>query len=1226
MDFVTLTTVFKLINGGKALKAIPSIYSNIKKRILQEDLSTKEPFIKAFKQATSFIVRQYPSAEVTKHLKVINKYSNQQIISIFKLSDDLEIDSSFKLHIKNKFNEHLNSFFICSLNDEDLNEWFDRFTQDYKKQSFDSILRDDDKYRECHVKEMIQVREERDEFIPIIKTIANSFEPLSDDLLKNICKENLDLYKCQQDGAPSKLDNLVLREEIEDIERTIFQSENILTILNGASGRGKSILSYQLLLRYIQDNKYGLWVKPEIIQESSSITEAIEKCLKVINPNLASNSANQALNLADKHPMLLIIDDINTTANPKKLLETIRNYSKIIDDKNIPNYKIICPTWPHIAGIDLRSQSQKHENIVNIDFMTDEKAKNTIKNIMNSKNIKYSDYQIEMLVKNLKNDPYLLGLLEEFVDANSVEKILNISQNILDNFTNKIFNDIAANNIDFLEVEYESNLLKLCYQMLKIRKYKLSIDEVKNISGIDFNCLRIVLNNKKLCSCDQESNIIFRHDRIRDYLCVKAVIKELQQENIDEEVLTNPYYSEIIGQVLANYKLNKEILDKIKTKIPIALLKAVNYINEEEIDNHYLIDIILEIFEKYYVNIYPNSSLFNDLGNTLLEIESEKFIKKCRVQFGEHIEGWAHLHWLLVNLKYGDLLSGAVYFNKFSKLYSFNSQINHIIYHTKHKYYERIEQEIINLLSDQNNFYIKGTLILIGHLKLKNKSICSAILKCWDRPENKKEYLLEFAWALLNSYDDTNTTVLTPILSFFNQLSDKEDQYGSSELGNYMDVLRKVYSYSYNETCLSDNAILGIIEFVSNNNNLELYIAYIFRHIDNKVALEYCIRYYAKLNEERQEKFNIHGMIDNWDPRLKRNLLSENTLNYLINLWKNSDENEYVKKIAFQFWQTGAKLSNIEDMKTINKDSLIFSQAIYKRIELGDKSALSQYKEILNDRHSFYIEHRCWCQEMFDIANTYLKKVSDEADFNLPGLIIRIPKSDAEKLLQENWQILGQKDKFIMAALHVGTSDILKLAGKVLSELPEDKTIKFHLTPYAGENKTEGIYTEEFLKNLAPYYNKVDKDCLDELADHYSYIKKSISQGVWDLLISNLTPDDQKNYLPATESDIAGVLNEYIDKEENNNLWMLEDCLKRLSKEERIVWKNALPKWFQSNKTLKGFEVVTECIKHVGTRKDLDLLHEFKNTLISELHPCPTPVLDNRIEDAEFYIYRNQLN
>jgi len=202
MDIGTISALISLSTfGWKCVKVTPSIYSNIKNVLTEQDFSINKPFIKAFNEATSFMIAQYPYAEFKESLKIVNKYQDDRIISIFGLPNDLEIDNSFRLDIfvKVKFNEYLKLNFDLELNDDDLNEWFKIFNQNYNKKFISFILKNENKYKEFLLKGICQTNEKVDEVISNIKITANSLERIGIDLNAGIVSIHTDIEKTKED-------------------------------------------------------------------------------------------------------------------------------------------------------------------------------------------------------------------------------------------------------------------------------------------------------------------------------------------------------------------------------------------------------------------------------------------------------------------------------------------------------------------------------------------------------------------------------------------------------------------------------------------------------------------------------------------------------------------------------------------------------------------------------------------------------------------------------------------------------------------------------------------------------------------------------------------------------------------------------------------------------------------------------------------------------------------
>ena len=666
-------------------------------------------------------------------------------------------------------------------------------------------------------------------------------ERLSLNLLNKISNNLLEAYSINLLNTIDNLEKSIERDEFFEIFDSFVNTSNKLTILAGTSGSGKSNICYQILKKIINENKYALWLKPQYLSNADCIEDAIDVVIKKYCSDSLRNF-NSNLNC-----LYIVIDDINSTSNPQKMLKTIM--SLVQKDKlyGVFDYKIICPVWLEL--IDLDNNDFKNTNYISIGKMSKRNAIQALRIFHTN----LSDIQLDDVAYNLDYDPYLIGLFNQLENISNSE-LIEISKNIQFEFLKNIIEDICSINSAFLYQEYIDNLFRMSINLLKSRNFLPKISDIQEMKDVDFSCLRIIIQNKKFIREDKKGNIIFRHDRARDYLFSLALCDAFKRGNIDENIITDPYYSKIVGYALAHSDVNKEILEIVEQKNPLAIIESINYI--KNINETYLEQTIWNTIEEHYIKISNINSLYNAINYALINIENNDFVLIMRNKYSQQLSGWAHYGWLLLDFKYGNLFSGAIYCEKFKSIECNYQFFNDLVNHVKLKYTNSIKDKIIELLSDFDSVYKKGILILVGCFNIYDEEICKSVSKFWHQETNKQELLLYYTWAILNSFDLENYKILNDILLEYLNVSTQKDKHGNSKLGSYIDIYRM--AYSYNTHFLSDNALRALIKLVGNSSIFKKWLAWGVHCIDNIIAIEYCINYLVELNKIHHDNtFNM---------------------------------------------------------------------------------------------------------------------------------------------------------------------------------------------------------------------------------------------------------------------------------------------------------------------------------------------------------------------------------
>ena len=167
-------------------------------------------------------------------------------------------------------------------------------------------------------------------------------------------------------------------------------------------------------------------------------------------------------------------------------------------------------------------------------------------------------------------------------------------------FVDTIFKDVKNNNSNFWAIEYKDALYSLMYDEINNNRQNTKIFEIEEIDKI-----RPLLKNEKICKLNRE-NITFRHDRLKRFLQVQSL---LNQEQVSNDVLSNPYYNEILGEYIAYANFSSAILN-ISLEIFLICLNSL------------IINSNLEIF----LLISSESSLFETFIKYVFSLFSYVFI------------------------------------------------------------------------------------------------------------------------------------------------------------------------------------------------------------------------------------------------------------------------------------------------------------------------------------------------------------------------------------------------------------------------------------------------------------------------------------------------------------------------------------------------------------------------------------------------------------------------
>ena len=133
---------------------------------------------------------------------------------------------------------------------------------------------------------------------------------------------------------------------------------------------------------------------------------------------------------------------------------------------------------------------------------------------------------------------------------------------------------------DAVSAEFRAALLDLAGQMLQRRRIDLSWSEIAASSLAPETSRRILpLTQReellKLRGASTDLRLLFRHDRVRDWLLVEAATAMDDEDRLGDEIVGEPYFAEVLGAVIVRRGAPAALLDRARRLNPLALFHAL---------------------------------------------------------------------------------------------------------------------------------------------------------------------------------------------------------------------------------------------------------------------------------------------------------------------------------------------------------------------------------------------------------------------------------------------------------------------------------------------------------------------------------------------------------------------------------------------------------------------------------------------------------------------------
>jgi predicted small metal-binding protein len=396
---------------------------------------------------------------------------------------------------------------------------------------------------------------------------------------------------------------------------------------------------------------------------------------------------------------LIVVDDLNRVDTPNKLLHKLSTWAKPRpSDSSKPEplpspFLIVCPVWPRVLeSMNLYLDKTPWVHTVFVGAMTSTEAQTAIQASAKAMGRTITDAEAAVITEKLGKDAILIGLYSKLMT--NTEHV--VPEDVIEKFVAGSINEAAvAQDGRHLDSEYWEALSSLTLNMLQKRNLHPLWSEIVDWLGSvpdGLDALRDLIRQGELCRLTQisgEERLTFRHDRIQENLLVRSTIRLLEDPARYSEVLAEPFYAEVIGQALLRSPQDSKFLRRMREKLPLALVVALQCFGEPTCSYHE--EIIEEIKEWAKSTVKTRSvpdSILNAVCWKLLETDSP-LVLEITEAFPRY---WSIL---FARLRNGCARSGVLYCAKGDSQFMINNPLrDRIIEHAKQRHGKQLLRQL----------------------------------------------------------------------------------------------------------------------------------------------------------------------------------------------------------------------------------------------------------------------------------------------------------------------------------------------------------------------------------------------------------------------------------------------------------------------------------------------------------------------------------------------------
>ena len=548
--------------------------------------------------------------------------------------------------------------------------------------------------------------------------------------------------------------------------------ENRVQFVLGDSGVGKSVACLKCVQQHVETGGFGLVVTDEMLGTSLTVEDAVERTLRNLQPTLADGVGSEALSLtSENEQFLLVIEDINRSAQPARLVETLSAWSvRARKEKDRRGWRILCPVWPRtIALANNNAGKTENESATVVASFTKKEGIAAVKRRRHG----VTHVEAEAVASALGFDPLLIALHE---DSGAIPD----PKSVIHSYIERLLERVAASVGTYTAGEYRATLLTLSLEMLKRRQMKPRFADVLEwtveeppIAEMlrELSRLREVI---RLEGPTENQRVIFRHDRVRDHLLADAITDAISCDDLPAPVLSEPYFAEVIGMAVARSGVVSAAIDKVAEANPLALFCALRHCSNPQVDpaQH-----VVKASKSW-----AEGGAWRDPLNKALRVAVLRVLAQCD---GPHVKGLCEAiggddpDSLRGRFRNGDLHAGVRLCALVPPGVGWAGHVE-LIDHVVKKSGSRFVVKLENVLrrKDLTEMERCGALRLAGFAA--SPELAAVLREGWVSDLSRTKLLSDYFWASSQCCGDDLVALLEPIVDAWAAMSDEDENHAGS--------------------------------------------------------------------------------------------------------------------------------------------------------------------------------------------------------------------------------------------------------------------------------------------------------------------------------------------------------------------------------------------------------------------------------------------------------------
>jgi len=1050
-------------------------------------------------------------------------------------------------------------------------------------------------------------------------------ERLSDELLYELSQRSLQI---QSNDFPEDSELWVDRH----LDRTLEEAAGRdVVFVVAESGLGKSVACHKRLTAHVETGGFGLVIPHQIIAEALSLEQAISATLRRLHPSLTSDAGSEARALAsERKPLLMVVEDINKSRQPISLIERLASWSAQREErKQVASWQILCPVWPRIlTGLGDQARKRINESVLMTSSFIPEEGAAAVRRRREHAEIPITRLDAEAVASALGHDPLLIALQDPTTTPDPSRVIQAFIEGSLER--------LAESRSEFTAGEYRQGLRYFAATMLEWRRLDPSMTDVAAWFGDTpntANMLRHIAHFGEIIRFIgpvSNERLVFRHDRVRDWLLADAAADLMRRDAMPEAVLTEPYFAEIIGAALIRADIALATVEKIRLANPLALFCAMSVFGEPTNERHHAVLKAAEAWlDDETTHTTPHHETLRWTARRVLSECDASYVISLVQGFREEQNDWWGLR---ARFRNGDFAAGI-------RLCLWHTPGVGVVGHTE--LIDHVQRcrggALVRMLDaflrrDQLPDAVRsGALRLAGYLG--DSALAGAIKASWANDTGRDERLTDYLWASTQCCGDDAVGLLAPVCDEWSALPDKAEGEHSSSPRNTLAAYEIRQAF---QDRLPEGAARYFIERAK-TPELRWPITYMLHGVDHPDVVEFVAQELAATDEQIEGTGNFSlfaGIVTGgWERQQEKTgrAMSDASRNRLRELWTNRQNRKHLRNRAFQLWCSTTARGDIPVLQTVSADDDIGDTALFQRLRRGDRQAVARLiKKLRQDDQGYWWQagRYIWSDELTESLDEALGRRGDKVerawgfddaaliDWILPERLMELPTQTAERLLIKHWDHLRFSSAYVQAALYTATPRLTKMLAQTVAGCPNPRSLFKCLTMRLGIKVTgrTGIVRIPQLQALLPYFDHLDDHDLLELwetcNDHGWFEWRR------QYLDSRLKFVDAGRYLLDDAQAMARLDDMFT---EGHRFWAkhwADDFRKTGISVDHMM--EVVRNWLSQQTDMRALTMAAAIVVHAGQRRHIGILSSHNIAAADQTEPI--------LADTRFALKRRSLN